>query len=347
MAIRVSKIHGKKASKSLLSSEKSSARWQKLSPITTIKSEYLTYRPPQTENIKKEEEIKIENYEEEDDYEQVFSYPKVECFHCGKVLSDEEEHDHSKESSGGSKYSTYKSTQIKNVKKEENMRIERKFNEINSEMNDLSSMTMDQVRSLQKTIKIMDEKITMLDKESSDIMHKVQEEFDDLESRVIDNIKKQVDAIDQITDKMSVLLPEVDQLKKEMETIQDVREELIVVQNRTTENVRILAKDVDDFSEIKLKLEERIDVIEKANLIEEKPEQEYIPEDSYPYEDIKFETEEEVEKFISKTHEKNIEIKMEIPSAPEEETEDLIKEEDLDDKEESDVEEDLEDKDYV
>lgn len=76
------------------------------------------------------------------------------------------------------------------------MRIERKFNEINSEMNDLSSMTMDKVRSLQKTIKLMDEKITMLDKESSDIMPKVQEGFDGLESRVRDNIKKQVDAID-------------------------------------------------------------------------------------------------------------------------------------------------------
>ena len=135
------------------------------------------------------------------------------------------------------------------------MRIERKFNEIISEMNDLSSMTMDQVRSLQMTIKLMDEKITMLDKESLDIMPKVQEGFDGLESQVRDNIKKQVDAIDQITEKMSVCLPEVDQLKKEMETIQDVREELIVVQNRTTENIRILAQDVDDFSEIKLKLE--------------------------------------------------------------------------------------------
>ena len=62
------------------------------------------------------------------------------------------------------------------------MRIERKFNEINSEMNDLSSMTTDQVRSLQKTIKIMDEKITMLDKESSDFIPKVQEGFEDLES---------------------------------------------------------------------------------------------------------------------------------------------------------------------
>lgn len=154
---------------------------------------------------------------------------------------------------------------------------------------------------------------------------------------------------------MSVCLPEVGQLKKEMETIQDVREELIVVQNRTTENVRILAQDVDDFSEIKFELEERIEVIEKANLVEEKPEQEYIPEDSYPYEEIKFETEEEIEKFISETNEKHIEIKMEIPSAPEEEYEDreedeiaenLEEEEYLDDKEAFEDEENLEHQSY-
>jgi len=186
------------------------------------------------------------------------------------------------------------------------------------------------------------------------IMPKVQEEFDDLESRVIDNIKKQVDAIDRITYKMSVCLPEVDQLKKEMETIQGVREELIVVQNGTTENVRILAQDVDNFSEIKFKLEEKIEVIEKANLIEEKPEQEYIPEDSYPYEEIKFETEEEIEKFISETKEKHIEIKMEIPSAPEEEYEDqeeeiaenLEEEKYSDDKEAFEDEENLEHQSY-
>ena len=89
--------------------------------------------------------------------------------------------------------------------------------------------------------------------------------------------------------------------------------------------------------------------------MKEKPEQKYIPKDSSPYEEIKFETEEEIEKFISETNEKHIEIKMEIPSAPEEEYEDLEEngiaenldeEEDSDDKESFEDEENLEQQSY-
>ena len=71
--------------------------------------------------------------------------------------------------------------------------------------------------------------------------------------------------------------------------------------------------------------------------MKEKPEQKNIPKDSSPYEDIKFETEEEIEKFISETNKKHIEIKMEIPSAPEEEYEDL---------EENGIAENLEEEEY-
>ena len=68
--------------------------------------------------------------------------------------------------------------------------------------------------------------------------------------------------------------------------------------------------------------------------------QELTQKDWTLYEEIKLETEEDNREFLEEANAKNIEIKMEIPSAPEEETEDLNIEEDSD--EESDVEEDLE-----
>ena len=60
------------------------------------------------------------------------------------------------------------------------------------------------------------------------------------------------------------------------------------------------------------------------------------------YEDIKFETEEETERFISETNAKNIEIKMEIPSAPEEEPEDLETDEEPKDQEDDEESDDIE-----
>ena len=71
----------------------------------------------------------------------------------------------------------------------------------------------------------------------------------------------------------------------------------------------------------------------------EKPEQNQNPKDLTLYEDIKFETEEDNRKFLEEANAKNIEIKMEIPSAPEEEPEDLNDEkEDLEDKEDLEYE---------
>ena len=99
--------------------------------------------------------------------------------------------------------------------------------------------------------------------------------------------------------------------------------------------MKLLNVQIQNLSERKLKLEERIEVIEKDKMIMEK--QEITQKDWNQYEEIKFDTEEDDRALLEEV---DIEIKMETPSAPEEETEDLITGEDAD--EESDVEEDLE-----
>ena len=103
---------------------------------------------------------------------------------------------------------------------------------------------------------------------------------------------------------------------------------MIKIQNDTTDRIETFPTMIEEtISEAKLELEERIKVIEEANMVIEKPRQRHNSKDLTPYEDIKFETEEETEQFISETNKKNIKIKMEIPSAPEEEPEYLEEEE--------------------
>ena len=78
--------------------------------------------PLDKDNYESDYEEDEDNYE--NDYEEDEDNYEFSCFHCGKVLSDDEEHDHSKENSGGSEYLTYRPPQIENIKKEEEIKIE-------------------------------------------------------------------------------------------------------------------------------------------------------------------------------------------------------------------------------
>ena len=101
--------------------------------------------------------------------------------------------------------------------------------------------------------------------------------------------------------------------------------------------MKILSKQVQDLSDRKLELEERIEVIEKDKMIMEK--QVKTQDNWNQYEEIKFDTEEDETPF---TEETEIEIKMEIPSAPENESENIDFNEEPTVEENHDEEEDIE-----
>ena len=114
-------------------------------------------------------------------------------------------------------------------------------------------------------------------------MPQAQEKIDDMESRVIENIQEQVNTIDSLTKEMEECVPEIDQLQMEMRDIQDFKNLLIKNHNVNTQNIEVLREDLDILKETKIRLEKRIEVIEEANKVMEKPGQTHFMEDPYIY----------------------------------------------------------------
>ena len=106
------------------------------------------------------------------------------------------------------------------------------------------------------------------------------------------------------------------------------RWQITEVQNISTENIRVLSSQVQDLSETKLRLEERIEAIEKDKMIMEK--QVMIQNNWNQCEEIKFDTEDDDR---IPTEKIDIEIKMEAHTAPDKEPENITS------NEESNVEE--------
>ena len=281
-------------------------------------------------------------YPVDDFYEETYDDEDIpvagNCFDCGELLYGDEEHNHMDEPQnyGKEEYPTYKPPKTEastnSLSKEEATRIERKFTEINNAMNNLSSTAMNNFRELKNNLKAMGEKVSEIDDSTAVILPKVKEAVETTDAELTERIEAQQEITDQLREEIAVLLaPEVKNLKEEMQSINSFKEQLTEVQNINTGNMKFLKDKMEDLSERKLELEERIEVIEKDKMIMEK--QEITQRDWNQHEEIKFDTEEDDRALLEEV---DIEIKMETPSAPEEETEDLITDE------ESDVEEDLE-----
>ena len=121
---------------------------------------------------------------------------------------------------------------------------------------------------------------------------------------MIDNINNHVDKINLINEKISELCTvksEVTFMKEQVEQIEAVNNKIIGMQNDTTERLNIFPTHL---SEVKLELEERIEVIEEANMVIEKSSHKNNQKDLSLYEEIKFETEEETERFNSEVNAK-------------------------------------------
>ena len=222
---------------------------------------------------------------------------------------------------GKEEYPTYKPPKTEastnSLSKEEATRIERKFTEINNAMNNLSSTAMNNFRELKNNLKAMGEKVSEIDDSTAVILPKVKEAVETTDAELTERIEAQQEITDQLREEIAVLLaPEVKNLKEEMKSINSFREQLTEVQNINTGNMKFLKDKMEDLSERKLELEERIEVIEKDKMIMEK--QEITQKDWNQYEEIKFDTEDDDRALLEEV---DIEIKMEPPLAPEEETE--------------------------
>ena len=105
---------------------------------------------------------------------------------------------------------------------------------------------MGQLKTVEKSLKEVNEKITILNQGGSHMLPLVKQEVNDLESRVREIIQGHMDKIGDITDTLKEIVPEVDQLVKDMKNFKGFKQEVENTQDITVYNIVFFQENINN-----------------------------------------------------------------------------------------------------
>ena len=127
-----------------------------------------------------------------------------------------------------------------------------------------------------------------------------------------------------LTDRVEAQKEVTNHLQDEIQNINSFRDQLTEVQNMSTDNIKALSDQVQSLKDTKIRLEERIETIEKDKIIMEK--QVTLQNNWRQYEEINFDNIDDDEIY---TEEIDIELKREEHTVPEDEPEEITSNDEL------------------